>query len=151
MVPGMSDTPTLIVKGESVGGRVGQTDTSHYRFAYYLAMTGHQSLGELVRDLRKRAELTQMELATEIGIARSTLASIETGSDLPGRETLMALADFFKVPLDNFRTRTAGNRQPRRREVVEDPDELALLSFWRSLSKEQRVMVTRLMDPAIRR
>lgn len=110
-------------------------------------MPNHLTLGQLVRELRKRAELTQQELAAEIGIARSTLASIETGSDLPGRETLLALADFFQVPVDQLRSRTGRERRPSEGELVKDPDELALLRYWRGLTDDQKVLVTKLLTP----
>lgn len=41
-----------------------------------------------------------MAAADAIGISRSTLANIESGGDLPGRETLKAIADYYQVSVD---------------------------------------------------
>ncbi|QNT79404.1 helix-turn-helix protein [Entomobacter blattae] len=56
--------------------------------------------GERIRSLRKESGMTQVELATEIGISRSHLTKIETGADLPSREILMAVSTYFNVSLD---------------------------------------------------
>lgn len=106
----------------------------------------YRTLGALVLALRKRLGLTQAALGAEIGVARSTIASIENGTDLPGRETLIALADFFKVPLDQLRGRPISPRAPRTREIIEDPDELAWLRFWRGLTPDQRKLVTKMIE-----
>lgn len=58
------------------------------------------TIGIRIRDLRKQRSVAQATVAEAVGISRSYLAGIETGKDLPGRETLMALADYFGVDLD---------------------------------------------------
>ena len=98
----------------------------------------YRTFGGLILALRKRLGLTQAALAAEIGVARSTIASIENGTDLPGRETLTAFADFFQVPLDQLRVRSVSPRLPRSGEIIEDLDELAVLNLWRRLTPEQR-------------
>ncbi len=50
--------------------------------------------------LRKRAGLTQAELAKKVGITRSALGNYESGTREPDFETLEAFADFFNVDLD---------------------------------------------------
>lgn len=142
------DDPTACVKWELVGDH----DTARSPLVYRRAMSDrHKSLGELVRGLRKSAGLTQSELADAIGIARSTLATIETGADLPGRETLLALADYFQISVDQLRSRPNGQRRPRQGEVVNDPDELAWLNLWRTLTHEQRIFALRLLNPTTNR
>lgn len=53
-----------------------------------------------IRALRKEAGLTQRELAELMGISNVTLCRWETGTKLPKLESLFALAQLFRVPLD---------------------------------------------------
>lgn len=57
-------------------------------------------LGDKIKDLRKSMNLTQVQLAKEIGIAQSTLGMIEKNRTSAGRKTLIKLADFFGVTVD---------------------------------------------------
>ena len=47
------------------------------------------TIGEKIKTFRKIAGLTQQELAENVGVSRSHLASIETGKYQPSIETLM--------------------------------------------------------------
>lgn len=54
-----------------------------------------------LKALRKRTpRLTQMDMAKELGIAKTTYASYEQGKRTPDIETQNKLADFFHVSLD---------------------------------------------------
>lgn len=55
---------------------------------------------DMLAYLRKRANLTQEELARRTGIGRSAISMYETGNREPDFETLEALADFFNVSMD---------------------------------------------------
>jgi transcriptional regulator with XRE-family HTH domain len=59
-------------------------------------------IGRRVSRLRHAFGLTQKEASAIIGIARSTLASIETGHDLPGRSVLVLVAAAFRVPVESL-------------------------------------------------
>lgn len=52
-----------------------------------------------LKELRKLKNLYQEDLASELGIARTTYASYEQGSREPDREMLIKLADFLMYPL----------------------------------------------------
>jgi DNA-binding XRE family transcriptional regulator len=66
-----------------------------------LINTEHETarIGSDFRAARKAMRLTQQEAANGLGIARSTLASIEIGHGLPGRDLLLCASKFFNVPL----------------------------------------------------
>lgn len=54
-----------------------------------------------LKALRKRTpRLTQMDMAKELGIPKTTYASYEQGKRTPDIETQNKLADFFHVSLD---------------------------------------------------
>lgn len=55
-------------------------------------------IGANIRALRWSRGLTQQELADALAMARSSLASIEAGHDLPGRDALLRISKFFGVP-----------------------------------------------------
>ncbi|MGN0542415.1 MAG: helix-turn-helix domain-containing protein [Acutalibacteraceae bacterium] len=57
-------------------------------------------LGDRLYQLRTEKQLTQIEMALMIGVARTTYASYETGQNEPDIKTLIAIANIFKVSLD---------------------------------------------------
>ena len=57
---------------------------------------------EALRQLRKQDKLTQAELASAIGISKSTISMYECGNREPDFETLEALADFFNVDMNKL-------------------------------------------------
>jgi transcriptional regulator with XRE-family HTH domain len=57
------------------------------------AETRAAELGELIKELRLKAGLTQEQLADDIGVSRATLNYIEGGHNPSGVETLRKIAD----------------------------------------------------------
>lgn len=55
-----------------------------------------------IKKYREEKGLSQAELADELGYDRSTIAKWENGSLKPFAETLNAIADVLKVPIENF-------------------------------------------------
>lgn len=53
-----------------------------------------------LKQLREEHKITQKELAEKINLTQSTIAHYEKGRKLPTIETLILLADFFKVSAD---------------------------------------------------
>ena len=66
-------------------------------------MTKRTPFAAYAVELRKKKGVTQAVAAEAIGMERGTLAGIETGHDLPGRDNLAAMADYYGVSLDSFR------------------------------------------------
>lgn len=60
-----------------------------------------------IRQLRKDNALTQTQLASRLGIDRTTLTKYETGERKPDVATLYKLADFFHVSLEYLTGRTS--------------------------------------------
>lgn len=59
-------------------------------------------LGPQLVKLRESRSLTQYQLANQTGITRAAISHYEKGRREPDIETLVMLADFFKVSLDDF-------------------------------------------------
>lgn len=57
-------------------------------------------LGDKIKTLRKKRNLTQVELAKKLTIAQSTLGMIESNQREGSKKTLKKLADFFGVTVD---------------------------------------------------
>ena len=55
-----------------------------------------------VREERLRRELSQAELAAELGVSRQTVISIENGRYLPSLPLAFRIARFFALPIDKM-------------------------------------------------
>jgi transcriptional regulator with XRE-family HTH domain len=117
---------------------------------HHVGVLDPQAIGRRIVDLRRAAGIARQEdLAATFGISRSTIAGIEAGGDLPGRDLAVAMANYFRVPLDWLLCRTVPPGGPLVGQFVENPDELAILRFWRDLTYEERKLVGRMLgvDP----
>ncbi|HEX8218525.1 MAG TPA: tetratricopeptide repeat protein [Chloroflexia bacterium] len=59
------------------------------------------SFGEWLKQGRKERDLTQLDLADQIGCSVATIQKIEAGLRRPSRQVAQLLADFFRVPEDD--------------------------------------------------
>ena len=57
-------------------------------------------LGNILKQLRTKAGLTQPELAEQLNLSRSAISMYEIGSREPNSEILLQFAKYFKVPID---------------------------------------------------
>lgn len=57
-------------------------------------------LGKKIKELRNKYKYTQTELATLVGVTKSTIAAYENDTRLPSYEVLIKLSHIFKVSLD---------------------------------------------------
>ena len=71
-------------------------------------------LHERMRELRKERRETQLQVAQAVGITDRQYQRFETGVNLPGYESFVAIADHFGVSLDYLAGRS------NRREI-QDP------------------------------
>ena len=55
--------------------------------------------GKFLQELRKEKELTQEQLAEQLGVARRTVSRWETGSNMPDLDLLVEMADLYQVDL----------------------------------------------------
>ena len=59
-------------------------------------------LGTRLKYLRKLDNVTQQQLATALGVAKSTISMYENGQREPDFETLEAISDYFNVDIRSF-------------------------------------------------
>ena len=53
-----------------------------------------QKIGGFLKELRLEKQLTQEQLAEELGVSRRTVSRWETGNNLPDLSLLVELADY---------------------------------------------------------
>jgi Zn-dependent peptidase ImmA (M78 family)/DNA-binding XRE family transcriptional regulator len=59
-----------------------------------------KKIGDRIRDLRRSAHLSQIELAQYLGIQQGPISNLENGKHMPSARVLIALATFFEVSID---------------------------------------------------
>lgn len=74
-------------------------------------------IGKKICELRKKKELTQENLASEMGVSIAAVSKWETGCSIPDIGMLWSLADFFDVSTDELLGRT---RNRKKAIVVDD-------------------------------
>jgi transcriptional regulator with XRE-family HTH domain len=65
-------------------------------------MDTRQKLGRRIKELRKKADLTQEQLAERVQIAPRHLSRLERGVHFPSLDTLEMIAINLRVPLKEF-------------------------------------------------
>ena len=63
---------------------------------------GKYCVGARIRLLRKEKNMTQRQLATKIGVDRTSLSSYEHSKRMPDIFTLCKMADVFVISLDDL-------------------------------------------------
>lgn len=59
-------------------------------------------IGKKLKELRIAEHLTQQQLAEQLNISRVNYTRYETDVSRPDYETLIAIANFYKIPLDEI-------------------------------------------------
>ncbi|MCP3773450.1 helix-turn-helix domain-containing protein [Paenibacillus sp. MZ04-78.2] len=83
-------------------------------------------IGDKIALLREKQALTQEELSSKINISRASLSHYEKNRREPDYETVVKIADFFKVSIDYLLGRTKDPRVVLEPEVRAFVDSLEL-------------------------
>ena len=87
---------------------------------------------ERLKELRKQAHLTQVELASKLGIVQSSYADWERGKKKPTQENLVKIAQILNVSVDYL----VGNSEERTDEL--DNIELLFRMNSKGLTDEEK-------------
>ncbi len=60
------------------------------------------ALGEKIRELRRKDDITQEKLADYLGVSFQSVAKWETGAAVPDVSYIVPLANFFGVSIDEL-------------------------------------------------
>ena len=77
----------------------------------YAVFGGDARLKNRIRDLREDADLTQQQVADQIGITQRKNSYLETGTQQLTDEILIKLSDFYHVSIDYLLCQT---KNPKR-------------------------------------
>lgn len=77
------------------------------------------TLGNNLKLLRKLKKKSQEEVATDLGLTRSSYSGYENGIAEPGLDNLVALGGYFSVPLDQLLTKDFSNFSEQEWQSVE--------------------------------
>ena len=93
--------------------------------------------------LRKSRKLTLAQLSAVLGVTNQSISAWEKGKTVPSFDVLLALADYFQVPLDYLVGREVDSVRPL---PTVTPDELALVEKLRALPPGKRKAIEALLD-----
>ena len=82
-------------------------------------MKNRTNLGDTLYSFRKKAHLSQEELAEKLEVSRQSISKWECGESLPDTENLIALAELYGVTLDKLVHSTTNDTTPRKVENFE--------------------------------
>lgn len=121
-------------------------------------------LSNNLRYLRKKYGLTQSQMGEILNISRQAYSNYETNSRTPDLDTLLFLADFYKVSLDDIVLTNLKDKMPypgKNDRISEDPvpyiftkntktgntiylkdEEMDLVARFRALSNENKQIIT---------
>jgi len=68
-------------------------------------------LGEFIRKSRKRLKINQSEFAKALDTTTNSISSIETGKHIPRPGTLIKIAKYLNVPVDQLKALAKGDRE----------------------------------------
>ena len=77
------------------------------------------TLGEKIKELRKRADLTQEQLADILGVAYQTISKWECGTTSPDLSMIAPIARFFRVSADELFGLSESEDDEKQRELRE--------------------------------
>lgn len=64
---------------------------------------GNTTLGETIRNLREKKDLSLRELAKKVDVSAPFLSDVELGRRFPGEDTLVAIAAVLKVNVEELK------------------------------------------------
>ncbi len=108
-------------------------------------------LGNVLKSLRIKKNLTQERLANKLNISRSLIGAYENGERVPPLENLEKYADFFNVDMNYITGRTEDdyyyNLQTKQlaQEIFENPDLRTLFDASRGATPEDLKIVKDLL------
>ena len=98
------------------------------------------SLGVFIASRRKFREISQEELAQQIGVSKSAIAKWETDRGLPDRDNLKRLSEILRISVDDlYKIMKSSNSDMADFDINITPDVIAVLeSYGYKVEKPKR-------------
>lgn len=100
------------------------------------------NLGTKIRELRKKKELTQEELATKLSVSNQAVSKWENGTCYPDMAQIPILANFFGVSLDELFGYDASLLNERIDAIIAEHNKY----FWKERKKAEEILVNALKE-----
>lgn len=71
-------------------------------------------VAKVIQNARRKAKLTQAELAEKVGISEKHLSKIETGKNYPALDTFLKILDTLNLTLGDFGIQSTDNTYPNK-------------------------------------
>lgn len=101
------------------------------------------TLGEKITKIRKEKKLSQLDIATAIGVSRDAISKYERGDIIPSVENARKMALTLDVSLDFLVS-------PEEKEDVLDPKMVQRIKELQSLTSEDQKSIISVIDAFIR-
>lgn len=102
------------------------------------------TFGNRLKELRKKSNLTQEQLAAKFYLNKSSISRYENGTQVPEHDLLEKIADYFNVSIDYLLGRSEGqysstnaNNEAAKRISGALNDDPELAEFWDSLKDRE--------------
>ncbi len=69
-------------------------------------MVDKKFIADKIKEFRKKAGLTQTELAQKIGVGEKQISKIENYTNMPSLSTFFKIIDFLKIDISEFKINT---------------------------------------------
>ena len=104
-------------------------------------------LGERVKELRKEAGLTQIELGEKLGVDRNTIRRWENNENPPSEENLLLLSRCFDVSMYYL----LGITDEKKMEMLTDEDEEKIIVKRKQYDEERLLTLYRTLSPDMKK
>lgn len=88
----------------------------------HLERNKNTMIGGKIKQLRKQHHLSQEDLASKIGVTQTTVTAWENNKSIPGADTLLFIADYFKVSADELLGRNTNYHTNNLDEMIDIAD-----------------------------
>lgn len=112
-----------------------------FKDVHRLSMEEANDIGQRIRKLRTDLGMKQADFVAALDISRSYLSKIESGTEQPGRELLLKIAQEYNLTFD-WLLSGVGNRTPL---YPLNDQEIQLLQAFRALPREEAETHLKLM------
>jgi transcriptional regulator with XRE-family HTH domain len=106
------------------------------------------TIGKRILELRKKAALSQSQLANKVGVSLVQLQRYENKGVQPPADILKNLADIFNVSIDFL---VYGNNEEKAQQAIHDNDLLAQFKAVEQLNDHDRNTIKDIIDAFIMR
>lgn len=99
-------------------------------------MLSNTMLSDNIRNYRKKANISQDELAEKLGVSRQSISLWETGQTQPTIDNIIALAKIFNITSDELLGNAGGNN-----EMIQDISESDALKDGKKASNKLKIII----------